>query len=239
MKKIFIAFQALCLLQFWACQNLIKQPTYSNELYFDTVFFPTDNKYEIFTMYGSEKHGVTKIYHNKYGEIGERLYIHNKLMITRELGGDSLTAGYTYYYNLNDTLLPIGSIIYNRDSFKKIDIMCTYFQVEAPDSVTKGQPFKVKIIGNIGLKENFKLSLTLGQLDTSYNLTNKKKTYSSDGKILEFQILDYKNGINTMTGILSYIENGEDITKKYRISLIDLPLVFYKQFVSVAPNEKQ
>jgi hypothetical protein len=217
------------------CQNPTKQHTSSSGVYFDTVFFLAENKYEVSTMCGIEKHGVTKIYHTKYGEIGERFYVHNKLMITRELGGDSLTAGYTYFYNLNDTLLPIGSIIYNRDDFQKLDIMCTYFQIEASDSVTIGQPYKVKIIGNIGLKKGFKVSLTIGELDTNYKLINVKDTYTSEGKILELQISDYKNGINTLTGILRYLENGEDITKKYRISEVDLPLVFYKQFVAISP----
>jgi len=53
---------------------------------------------------------------------------------------------------------------------------------------------------------------------------------------LEFEVLDYRMGINLITGILSYYENDIDITKNYRISQIDVPLVFYKQFIAIPPT---
>jgi len=139
--------------------------------------------------------------------------------------------------NQNDTLYPIGSIIFNRKNHQKENIKCSYFEVDAPDTIEFNKPYKINIRGNIGLKNNFKLSLTIGEIDSAYNIMNKKATYISEGRELEFEILDYKMGINLITGILSYYENDKDITKEYRVSKIDVPLIFYKQFVAVPPSK--
>jgi len=151
-------------------------------------------------------------------------------MVSQILGGDSLTAGYTYYYNINDTMVPIGSLVYDKFSFNKEQKMCTYFQVEAPDSIKFGEPYNIKITGNLGLKNDFGLTLTLGELDTLYRLKEKSK-YQSKGKTLDLSILDYNKGINLLTGQISYIQNGKDITKEYNFSHVDFPLIFFKQFV--------
>jgi hypothetical protein len=225
-----------CILSILGCDYRNSNTTAKNEfLNYDTIYHKSKNTYEIYTMSDNEKHGIMRLYDDRYGIMEEQLYLQDRLMITKLFGGDSLQAGYTYFYYKNDTMYPIGSIFFDRLSYQKVDIMCTYFEIEAPDTIEYKKPYKINIRGNYGIKNNFKISLTLGEIDSVYNLISKKATYVSEGRELEFDILDYKMGINLITGILSYYENDQDITRKYRISKIDVPLVFYKQFVAIPP----
>jgi len=57
------------------------------------------------------------------------------------------------------------------------------------------------------------------------------------GKELGFVITDYEVGTNLITGIINYYENGIDITNKYRITKVDVPLIFYHQFVVIQKHE--
>lgn len=213
--------------------------TQNMSLNYDTIYYKSKNMYEVYTMSGNVKHGIMRLYDDRSGLIEEQFYLQDKLIIAKVIGeSDSSLAGYTYYYSYkNDTLYPIGSIFFDTISHQKVDIMCSYFEIDAPDTIEYKKPFKIRIIGNIGIKKNFKLSLTLGEIDSAYNLINKKGTYISEGKELEFEILDYDMGINLITGILTYYENDRDITKEYRISKIDVPLVFYKQFMAIPPSD--
>jgi hypothetical protein len=210
--------------------------SYQKDMYKDTVHNLSDNVLEIFTKYKGEKHGVMHIVDSEFGIIEEQLYLNNKIMVVKGLGGDSLHVGVTYFYNLNDTLFPMGSILYNRNTQEKDQMACSYFELKASDTIEFGKPYEINIIGNIGIKENFNIALTLGEVDSAYNLLDTIETFISNNRKLTIEINEYQSGINLITGIINYYENGQDVTKDYRISNIDLPLIFYKQFYAISDS---
>lgn len=224
-------------LMYLSCTRNYKADKARHSSMYDTVYKISDNKYEEYTFKDSKRHGVMHLYDIKNGIIEERLYLYNKLMLVEDFGGDLTTFGYTYLYNDCDTLYPIGSIAYDIKTDQKIQKMCTYFEVEAPDTITYGEQYKVKIKGNYGLFERFKISLILGEVNSDFTLKNQQKELHSDNNKIEFTIQNYDIGINLLTGHVRYFENDTDVTTDFRITDKQFPLVFYKQFVVIQPSK--
>jgi hypothetical protein len=206
-----------------------------SKLFLDTL--PTDHEsiLRINTRQGDLKHGESYLYYPGYGHDKWELYIKDTLLISLVCGSEDSEYGCTYwYFNVSDsTLYPIGSLWYDLNSDERIDSVSNYFEVIARDTIYWGDPIWIRVTGVLAKKTDFKITLRLGEITPGFELVNQYAYYESETREVLFQITDYKLGVNLITGIVNYYEDGEDITQQYSLSEIEFPFVFYKQFVVI------
>ena len=221
-----------------SCQNSGKIDFPISDLFLDTL--PTDHEsiLRINTMKGDIKHGESYLYYPGYGDNRWDLFIKDTLLISLFCGLDNSHYGCTYvYFNKKDsTKSPIGSLMYDHLSDKRLDSISNYFEISARDTIYWGDPYWVKVSGILFGKSNFSISVRLGEITPSFELVNQNAFFESETQDVSFQIVDYRLGINLITGIVNYYRNGEDITQNYFYSEKKFPLVFYKQFVVLKPD---
>jgi hypothetical protein len=95
----------------------------------------------------------------------------------------------------------------------------------------------VKVINNLGTFKNFTSTLYLGEIDPKdFNINYYDQEYKSDKRIIEFEIDNYKQGINLITGVIRNYENNHDITNAYMFTRnLTIPYIFYIQFTVLSP----
>ncbi len=201
-----------------------------NQYYLDTIFNKKEGTIEIYTKLNDKKHGEMLIYNDNF-IIEEGLFINNRKLIKLTYGEDKEYYGYTYFYNFNDTLYPIGSITYRKKDNKKEQIMCSYFEVFSKDTVYSDETLDLELVGNLGLKSNFRIKVCIGELNEFYEFINNDSTiYLSDSNSINLNIKPKRKGINLITGKIYYFKNKKNITKENMMIDIGIPYIFYKQF---------
>lgn len=223
---------------FLGCQNPKTIDYPKSKLFLDTL--PTDHEVvlRINTMQGDLKQGESYLYYPGYGNDKWALYIKDTLLVSSVCGKEDSNYGCTYYYfNISDsTLRPIGTLWYDSDSDERIDSLSNYFEVAARDTIFWGDTLWIKLTGVMGKETDFSISLKLGEITPGFKLVNQYAYFESKTREMLFQISDYNLGVNLLTGIVNYYEDGEDITQQYSLSEIEFPFVFYKQFVVLKPD---
>ncbi len=230
--KSFLALLIVSIVLF-SCSNANKKD--KDTSYYDTLHI-SDKSYEVYTMCDSLRSGVMYKYYRER-KIEERLYINNELLISKRAALDPRGIAETYFYNVEDTLRPIGFMWYDSLTHNKLPEHCTYFDVISADTIKSGQPLKVKLLWNITSIKNLKIELRLGEITSDYKLISIDTTLVSNYPALVFEIDEYDEGLNLIVGQIYIYSGTEDITNKYmyyrtykRPETLLPPYVFYKQF---------
>ncbi|MBN2348459.1 MAG: hypothetical protein JXJ22_06470 [Bacteroidales bacterium] len=203
------------------------------------VFYP-NNKIWLIRRYKFGKyHGVTYEFTEKYGYLQrEILYLNGSPIIFANYGKpvhcDTLfgvSYYYLIYYNNDSTYMHVGSISWNKEG-NLIKKKCTYYEIEAKDTIKMGEPCKIDLRFYVGLYDDFSIELTLGDFDNDFNFIDSSKLikYVGDSLSLSFTYNDYEKGSNLLLGKIRLLENGTDITT----ALLKHPklkeYLFYHQF---------
>ncbi|MDX9847937.1 MAG: hypothetical protein RBT74_13225 [Tenuifilaceae bacterium] len=170
-------------------------------------FYP-NNMVKVKSHYQNGKqHGLTRFYIQNSGFLTkEILYIEGK-PITHAIYGsvDDTLSGISYYYSHlekeNDTLSFFGSLSFNTRG-ELVDLMSSYFLVNAEEKVKAGEPLLITIKFVMGLYNDIDYELQLGDFNKDLAFTDSSKVilYKSTGRDLSFEFKDYNYGYNLILG---------------------------------------
>lgn len=230
-KFIYIIF----LISMMGCKYYNPKMEKDSGLYFDTLHF-SDNCIGIQTMKDTLLHGVSWqiCQDDPYPDLHpELLYFNDELILDKSVLYSDKEYGYTVFYYADTIELIAGTWYYDVKTHKPIQKKCAYYYVEAPDTIKYGEPYQMVISTILGMVEDFDIQLKIGELkynkDQEFIEIQSSTEYYGSHKGLHIE-LEYKKGINLITGIISFHSELLDNELHFVGPFERNTLIFYHQF---------